>query len=276
VLISGKGAVWLIPWIRLLGQSNIDAFVHGSELKLPSIWARNYTTFCLRFASRLLPVSRFTSNLFPESLRKKKIEMIPNGIILEELDKQSGNVKEQLELKGGPKLLTVGQVTRRKGQHRVIKALPTLVKRWPNIHYHIVGLATDRKRIEVLANQLEISDHVTIHGQMPSRYQVLAFYQAADIFIMLSENQPNGDVEGFGIAILEANFFGKPAVGAIDCGIEDAIQLGVNGYLVDGNDPIAIETAIDLALNLGREKESIIKNYVRSFDWMVLIKKVIG
>ena len=33
----------------------------------------------------------------------------------------------------------------------------------------------------------------------------------SNIFIMLSNNLISGDVEGFGIAILEANYFGLPA-----------------------------------------------------------------
>mgnify|MGYP003346336418 CR=1 FL=1 len=62
--------------------------------------------------------------------------------------------------------------------------------------------------------------------------------------MMLSERQPDGDIEGFGIAILEANYYGLPAIGASDCGIEDAIDEGNTGHKVPYHDAEKITTAL--------------------------------
>ena len=43
-----------------------------------------------------------------------------------------------LNLQGSPILLTVGGVTPRKGQHRVIRALPEIIRSYPQACYHIV------------------------------------------------------------------------------------------------------------------------------------------
>ena len=50
---------------------------------------------------------------------------------------------------------------------------------------------------------------------------------------MLSENTIQGEVEGFGIAILEANSLGIPVIGSLGCGIESAIKNNYSGLLID-------------------------------------------
>ena len=53
-----------------------------------------------------------------------------------------------------------------------------------------------------------------------------------------------GAFEGFGLTYLEANAYGKPVVGTLDCGAEDAIDDGDNGYLVPQRDPNAVAEAL--------------------------------
>jgi phosphatidylinositol alpha-1,6-mannosyltransferase len=97
----------------------------------------------------------------------------------------------------------------------------------------------------------------------------------ATIFIMLSENLSNGEVEGFGIAILEANYFGVPVIGAKDCGIEDAVKNGYSGILIDNNDINQLKTAIDNIMNNyeGFTKRS--KEWSKRFYWERVIDKYI-
>lgn len=276
IICSGKGALWLLLLMKLVARkSRLSAFVHGSEVRLPAIISRHFTWYSLRFADRLFCVSYFTKSLLPDSLRNRKVvEILPNGIRLAELPNERPAGLESIQSKGYPRLLTVGQLTKRKGQHRVIKALPQLRKRWPDIHYHMVGLDTDRESLMNLANKLHVENHITLHGRV-SRETLYRAYVSSDIFMMLSENQPDGDVEGFGIAILEANFFGTPAVGAKYCGIEDAIKQGVTGFLVDGNDERAIAQAVDACLTGRSKMQRDMCLWVRQHDWSQLIKRFV-
>ena len=57
----------------------------------------------------------------------------------------------------------------------------------------------------------------------------------SEIFIMMSEMTESGDVEGFGIAIIEANSLGLPSIGTLGSGIEDAIENNFSGVLVNNN-----------------------------------------
>jgi phosphatidylinositol alpha-1,6-mannosyltransferase len=73
---------------------------------------------------------------------------------------------------------------------------------------------------------------------------------------MLSQNDIKFDVEGFGIAILEANLLGIPAIGSRDTGIEDAIVHNETGKLVDPYSVEEILEAIDETI-INKEKLSM-------------------
>lgn len=275
ILVSGKFSLWAGAWLKLLGyRTPIWAFLHGSELQLTQKWERQLTNWSLSRLDRLFPVSRFTLQLLPKKLQPSAV-VIPNGLILHDLSAPI-KIKAFPQWKGSPRLLTVGSVTPRKGQHRVVKALPTLLAHYPDLHYHIVGLPIQQQEVLTIAKVLGVEDHLTFHGKIPERADLYAAYQSADVFIMLSENQPNGDVEGFGIAILEANYFGLPAIGASGCGIEDAIQEGKNGFLVDGDVAEEILQALEQCVLHRQELQKNAKDWASAHDWNRLVNTLFG
>jgi phosphatidylinositol alpha-1,6-mannosyltransferase len=93
---------------------------------------------------------------------------------------------------------------------------------------------------------------------------------------MLSETQPDGDTEGFGIAILEANYFGKPAIGAKGCGIDDAIKDGFNGRLVDGGKPEEVAEALKDIMENYTAYSARAKKWALRHDWKILIDQFIS
>jgi phosphatidylinositol alpha-1,6-mannosyltransferase len=276
IIFSGKGALWLIPLLKLFASSGnrLSVFVHGSEAQLPGRVSRNYTHYCITFAHKIWCVSNFTKTLLPKKIRHSPYcDVLINGLTTDEMPTEMPVIHPKIKSIGSPKLLTVGQLTRRKGQHRVILVLPKLKERWPDIHYHMVGLDTERASLLKLADSLGVLNNVTIHGRMETREELYKAYASADIFMMLSENQSDGDVEGFGIAILEANYFGMPAIGAVNCGIEDAIAEGKNGFLVDGNDVEAILKAVESCLKNHQDMQGAMRHWINQHNWDQLIEK---
>jgi phosphatidylinositol alpha-1,6-mannosyltransferase len=126
-----------------------------------------------------------------------------------------------------------------------------------------------------LSNRINVSNYLTFHGQAKDRETLASFYKSCDIFIMLSENQPNGDVEGFGIAILEANYFGKPAIGARGCGIEAAIKNHYNGILVNGDNTSEILNAIQEILTHQKYYEAQPKTWSIKHNWDEIVENII-
>ena len=246
-IASGKFALWLI-WIQkfFAKKTTTLCILHGSEVNLSNNVLRLFTHSSISKFNTIISVSSFTQSLLPQWIldNAERLHVIPNG-----LDKSDFLFKNTIELKGEPAVLTVGHVSPRKGQHRLIKALPFLTKKFPQIHYHIVGRPINQEVLESLAVELGVESHITFHGSVKRHEDLWDFYRAADIFALLSENQSNGDVEGFGIVALEANACGIPVLGAKYCGVEEAVKHKESGYLVDGNSEDEIFEGIQFCLD---------------------------
>ncbi len=275
VIFSGKFSLWIGGILSIARRKYKSlAVLHGSEVRLSQPVLRAFTNWSMKRIHYLVPVSDFTYSLLTSKLQKKPYQIIENGIDLQEmamLNKQPVVDKETFF--GTPSLLTVGNVTLRKGQHRVIKALPELIKKYPGLHYHVVGLPSKKEEFLQLAKSLSVEKYVTFHGRLAKREDLSTAYNSTDCFIILSENQPDGDVEGFGIVILEANYFGLPAIGAKGCGIADAIKEGYNGYLVDGDHSLEISNALSKVLKEHHHLSTHSQQWSNEHDWLNIGRK---
>ena len=225
---------------------------------------------CLQSFDHVIAVSNYTLGLV-DHLGIKNTSVIPNGIRLDHQPSHKVQTSQEVQL------ITVGNLTQRKGQHNVIRALPRLVEKYPTLKYHCVGIPTDKEQLIQLADKLKVRKHLVFHGRV-SNEEKERLLQQSDIFMMLSERTDSGDVEGFGIAILEANQMGKPAVGSKNSGIEDAIKDGYSGCLVEPHEPEAVVQAVDKILK-DYELYSIQSiQWVKDFDWKNIVcsyKKII-
>jgi phosphatidylinositol alpha-1,6-mannosyltransferase len=232
-------------------KNRIHHFLTTKSLaKIPNLWA----------------VSAFTRNLVQQQAGRSDIRILPNGLWTADWTLQNGK-EDCRKLDGKPALLTVGRVSPRKGQHHVINALPELIQSFPGIHYHIVGIDGMKQPVVSTGEKLGVTDRVTFHGRVPSAGQLSKLYRSGDVLIMLSENQPDGEVEGFGIAILEANYFGIPAIGSKGCGIDDAISDGYNGVLVDGRNPAEVNEALKRIMGNYAQFSANAREWALRHDW---------
>jgi glycosyltransferase involved in cell wall biosynthesis len=125
--------------------------------------------------------------------------VIPNGIDTDlfcPARESKQKIRRELGIpEAGPVLLTVAALEARKGVQHVIRCLQALSQSHPNIHYLVVGDGPDRGMLEEIALKENVSDKVIFSGAVQD---VLPYYQAADIFLLLSSG------EGFPNALLEA------------------------------------------------------------------------
>lgn len=270
IIASGKFSLWSVGYISIFFRNKtFVAVVHGSEVNLKNKFLKKLTNSSLNNFNHIIAVSNFTKSLI-ENLVNPSIDVVPNGFEIEKLI-EVGIKKSNKEY---PKLITVGNVTKRKGQLNVIKALPLLIKKFPNICYQIVGTPTEKEFFLSVAKVLQVEKHIVFYGIVSEKKKQLLL-KSSDIFVMLSENLQNGDVEGFGIALLEANSLGIPSIGAEKCGIEDAIKNNYSGILVDNKNAKELETAIDQIVN---DYASYSKNAVvwsKNFTWDKIINQYI-
>lgn len=273
VIVSGQFSIWMGALLKVLYRRKlfIGAFVHGSELLIGGSIKRRLTQLSLHKQDALWPVSHYTKSLLHKEGVSKNIKLIPNGIDISEWE--HGRI-EKLPWKGYPNLLTTGSLTKRKGQHNIINALPVLIKQYPEIHYHMVGLPVQAEAIKQQAKLLSVENHITIYGRL-SDVDLKKAYNTADVFCMLSE-EDNGDVEGFGIAVLEANINGVPAIGSRNTGIEDAINDNVTGKLVDAHNAEEVLAAIQQLLTADKAAlQANCRSWAVAHDWNEVVKSLL-
>jgi glycosyltransferase involved in cell wall biosynthesis len=139
-----------------------------------------------------------------------------------------------------PRLVTVGGIAHTKGQHDVIKALPLLIGRFPDVSYQVIGEIRDTAYlawIERLARDLGVAKHVSITPDLPQDEKERAL-AAADVYV-----QPSHE-EGFCLAYAEAAAVVDRLVGA-DAGAIAAMSLDDPGArVVPPRAPEAIARAV--------------------------------
>lgn len=265
VICSGKFSLWVGAFLSVFFKRKFIAVIHGSELRLPNIILRKLTDVSLKRFYKIIAVSNYTKSLVSH-LGLKNIEIIPNGFEI------SDDTPIRITKDPVPVLITVGNVTQRKGQHNVINALPALLKKYPDLKYHIVGIPTEKEKLKQLALNLGVETAIVFHGKVTD-IEKKEFLNHADVFVMLSETTKTGHSEGFGIAIIEANSFGIPAIGAKGCGIEDAINDGFSGKLIENKDPHQFVVALEEILKNYESYSKNSKNWSQNFTWDKVIKE---
>ncbi|MDQ2963953.1 MAG: glycosyltransferase family 4 protein [Pseudomonadota bacterium] len=140
-------------------------------------------------------------------------------------------------------LLFVGRLVRRKGLGWFVKhVLPKLAARRPGIRLAIVGAGPERVAVERAAAEVGASHRLIWLGALPE-VDKWTWYRRASLCIM--PNVPVlHDIEGFGLAALEAAAAGCPLVAADLEGLRDAIEDGEAGVLVGAGDTDAWVSAV--------------------------------
>jgi phosphatidylinositol alpha-1,6-mannosyltransferase len=226
---------------RMFGRPYV-VHTHGNELRRQ----RSFLTDWLR---RLVMRKAFrvvcTSNWGKDLVCKMGIDPGRAVVINPKIDPQkfetppgldSFKPREGLDQK--TVILTVGHLIPDKGQHLVIRALPEIIHRFPNVQYVCAGAGPDAAKLQRLAEELAVADHVAF----PGNRDIVSFYHACDIFVLPSM------FESFGVVYIEAGACSKPVIGTRAGGIPDAVADGETGLLVEAGDVRAIQLALNKLL----------------------------
>lgn len=222
--------------------------LHGEELVIGAR-SRLYR-WVLRHAAGVTVNSSFTRGLLPGFGYDGPVLQVEPAVDSEFfVPGDKDEARRQLSLNGGPVLLTVARLVERKGHELILRALPRLKDRFPDLRYVVVGDGP-------LRAQLESHPDVTFLGRVDDA-RLRAAYQAADVFVHPNRVLADGDVEGFGVVFREAGACGLPVLGGDSGGVPDAVEHGRTGYLVTPETlPTRLAELLDNpehARNLGRQ-----------------------
>lgn len=226
---------------------------HGRDVTLPNPVYQRFVPGIFNALDSVISVSEATRQACIErGMDPNDGIALPNGVDLENLkvfpekDSSRAFLEKQFEipLQGNKLLLTVGRMVKRKGHAWFIQnVLPRISK---EAVYVAVGDGPEFSNIKQVALESGERDNIFLLGRQPDD-TLKKVYSAADLFIM--PNIPvEGDMEGFGIVMLEANMSRTPVVASDLEGIKDVIEQGENGFRVPPLQPEMFAAKVDEVL----------------------------
>lgn len=221
--------------------------------RIPSLWFQlGFPTGLLdRVATRLPAIGIFTLSHFATEKQsalspRRTMRMVYPGV---ELDQFNSNalcsprlMRQHLHLPSeGPLIGIVGRLQKWKGMHLLIKAMPQILKSYPQASCVIVGDEVGEKLeyqtyLKQIIQELNLKDRIHFVGLQQN---VAEWMQAMDVVVHASI-----EPEPFGIVVIEALALGKPVVAADAGGPTEVIRNGENGLLTPSGNVNALALAI--------------------------------
>jgi phosphatidylinositol alpha-1,6-mannosyltransferase len=260
--------------LKILTGAKVTVTIHGLDITYDNQIYQNLIPWCIARLDRLVCVSHSTRD---ECMRRimpcPNCTVIPDGIRPNQLylQQSKNELHRKLEnlisisIKNKKILFTIGHLVKRKG---VAWFVENVMPRLEDSYLYVVaGEGPERGTIQEIVDQYDLKGRVLLLGEISNEDRRL-IYNASDIFVMPNITVP-GDVEGFGIVVLEAGSCGLPVVASDIQGLRDAVIDGKTGFLVEEGDVEGFSSRIT-DMNL---KNDQIREIVNStFDWAKIYK----
>ena len=265
---------WMSSTLRKAGAQRIVALTHGHE-----VWWAKIPPFslALRVIARSLDQIGYLTTYTRTEISKgmsasdqNKLRQIAPGIDVNhfrpsrDLDFERA-FRQRHGVENKRLIISVGRLVHRKGQDRLIQALPKILDEVPDAHLLLVGEGPHRKELVRIAATVNVETAITFLGRLhlddlPKHLSI------ADIFAMPSRDRLAGlEVEGLGIVYLEASSCALPVIAGKSGGAVDALIDGETGLLVNGE---SIEEISSACIRLLKERDFSAALGKRGSEWV--------
>ena len=238
--IGAKLAYPVVTTLLQRQQQKVDAFIVHTNLE--KIW--------------------LISKGFDEQKIHKLSYPCASSMLFEKCAKDAGKGGSMAGMAEEPDLLYVGRITRRKGLHVLLQALPSVISDVKGLTAVIAG-PTDKtyyKTLAALARELNLGNHVIFSQALPEevKYRIMC---KCKLFVVPSIRDYTP------VTLIEAQALGKPVISTITGAIPEIVKNGETGLLVEPQNPIALAEAIKCLLLNEEKKEFMGKN---ALQWVRL------
>ncbi len=169
------------------------------------------------------------------------------------------------------RLMSVARLVEKKGLEYAIRGVASVIKKTQyKIQYDILGEGSLRHKLEVIIEDLGVGSHIRLLGAK-THQQVAEHMSQVHLLLLTSVTASDGDTEGLGVALLEAQMAGIPVLATQHNGFHDAVVDGQSGFLVPERDSVAIEERLIFLIENSSlwpqmglcGHEHVMKNYTR-------------
>lgn len=258
-------------------------FFHGTDLELGIKNKKNKLKKICVNAEKIVVNSIFLKNKFQSAFEdlKKEITVVypcPDDIFLQSVSEtELKKLKSQLALEGKKVIITVARMTDGKGYPHLIRLLPKILEKVPNLVWLIVGDGPKKDEIIKSIQKNYLQNVTRFIGKIPYT-ELPKYYQIADLLVLLTHPDESSAEEAWGTAFVEAAASGLPVVAGRAGGVEEAVLHTQTGLVVDVYQDQNIVSAVtdllrekDFAMKMGQTGKDRV---IREFNWTEQLKKL--
>ena len=191
-IYGGAAGRYILALLRRLKMPLVTTL--HTVLRQPDANQRIVLEEIAQLSDRLVVMSELAAQLLREvyAVPSGKIDVIPHGV--PDMPFMDPNYfKDRFGTEGKSVLLTFGLLSPNKGIENVIRALPAILARHPNVVYIVSGVTHPhirrregeryREELQALAEQLGVSSHLILNNRFVSAEELVEHVGAADIYI---------------------------------------------------------------------------------------------
>jgi glycosyltransferase involved in cell wall biosynthesis len=191
-IFGGAAGRYILALLRKLKMPLVTTL--HTVLREPDANQRLVLEEIAQLSDRLIVMSELAAQLLREvyAVPDAKIDVIPHGV--PDLPFMDPNYfKDRFGTEGKSVLLTFGLLSPNKGIENVIRALPAILARHPDVVYIVSGVTHPhirrregeryREELQALAEQLGVSSHLILNNRFVSAEELVEHVGAADIYI---------------------------------------------------------------------------------------------
>ena len=254
---------------KMLTGTPYTIFVHGTDLKFANKnwWKRFWAGIILNQADQIIANSQYTLSLVERlKIKNSKLKIIYPCPTLD----PSATIGHKKLFS----ILSVGRLVPRKGYDQGIKAIVELKKSFPNLSYTIIGNGREQEKLEDLIIKNNANAYIQIIADATD--ETLKQYYAQSEILLAPGVEIKGDVEGFGLVILEAAQFGTTAIATNVGGVGEAVKDGETGILLIDNSTGNIIEAVNKLLKNDELRRQMGRNAKQRVEREFSMKKQIS
>ena len=148
-----------------------------------------------------------------------------------------------------------------------MRVFPRLLEVYPDVRFVIVGEGPQREMLAQMAQELGVSDHVTLTGPKPWE-KIDRYYAMGDVFVSASRSETQG------LTYVEAMASGLCVCAVYDTCLDGVITDGVSGILTDDTDESLLQGLVRAFSNEGTRIARSASRYARPFSTETFAERV--
>jgi phosphatidyl-myo-inositol dimannoside synthase len=273
----GDPMLSIVGWlIKLVLHKKVIVTVHGLDVSYPNVFYQLYLRLFFRFFDFYLPISEAVSKELGKHSVGGQVVTINPGISNDYYDPSISRSDITQVISGVSSdsiyLLTTGRLVKRKGHEWFISnVLPQLPS---HVHYVVAGSGPEEINIQKSVDEHDLQERVHLLGRVADK-DLKILYNTVDAFI-----QPNikvsGDMEGFGLVLLEAALCNRQVFAAELEGMTDAVISGRNGTLIPAENSGAWIEVMESFVVDPKEVTEARAFTLEKFSWQLYVNHLIA